>query len=558
MVAGVVFTLILTSLFPFRGLDTLRVVSDFGEARILRFHMGWDLSIHGRAGYPLIANQRLEVYRVRSNHWGYGRALYLRDERGFLWVFAHLDRLHPRLEERLREAQLAQHSSTIRLNLEPPEVFMPGDTVALAGYSGNVDPHIHMEVRDSLERPIHPTYATAYPRPSRRGRLEHLAFRAVPLSPESRINGLPLPARWFGIPETLYLEGPVGLEWLGNVILPPYPTKPREIRVYWKDTLWVHLRYDSLDYADYREARDLYRPNENTGDRWIRFWGYRYPALHAVKTYRGTMTFTEDGLLRFVFWHPATGTLQTRIVVRINHDLRPRAFRTVAWDDTLQGLRWAQTFDRVWVWGTHPVPGFQVFLQTPEGILQYRTTPLVMLASRETLRILHVRPEDRLLTLGQGIRLRIPEGAVRHPFWVVMRGHRILPHVWPLDLPLTVQPPDSLHQVYVLDRRGRKAFVPRIFPRVGQAFFVDRDSMPPVLLSCTRLPDRIRVKVKDDLSGWWPDRSAGYIQGNWAPFVGHFRRGWMEFYGTYPPKREVRLHLEDRAGNTTDTLCLAR
>jgi len=552
------FSLGLLALFPFRGLDTLRVVSDFGEARILRFHMGWDLSIHGRAGYPLIANQPLEVYRVRANHWGYGRALYLRDARGVLWVFAHLDRLHPRLEARLREAQLARRSSAVRVNLDPPEVFQPGDTVAFAGYSGNVDPHIHMEVRDSLERPIHPAYVTPYPRPSRRASFHTLAWRAVPIDSTARINGLPLPARWFGEPETLRLYGSVGLEWLGNVILPPYPTKPRDIRVFWNDTLWVHLRYDSLDYADYREARDLYRPNEKTSDRWIRFWGYRYPPLHAVRVYRGPLRVFGPGILRVEYRHPGMKVHQTRMVVVPDTALRPGALRTVDWMDTLAGYRWGASMERLWAWGPALLPGFTAYLQRRDGILQYRDRPLVMLLPRDTLHLLHVLPEDTLLHLPAGIRLKIPPGAVRHPFWVVAARQRILPHVWPLDLPLQVLPPDSLHQVYGVNRKGKEAFINRLYPRVGQALRVGRDTLPPTLLRCLRQPDRIRVEVRDDRSGWWPDRSEGRINNAWAPFVGHFRRGWMEFYGRYPAGSRVALHLVDRAGNAVDTTCTVR
>ena len=63
-------------------LDIIAPVASFGEYRPDHLHPGVDLSTGGRTGLPVVAVADGEIYRLKVEWRGYGRALYLRHADG--------------------------------------------------------------------------------------------------------------------------------------------------------------------------------------------------------------------------------------------------------------------------------------------------------------------------------------------------------------------------------------------------------------------------------------------------------------------------------------------
>lgn len=144
------------------------IVSTFGEYRYDRLHAGLDLSTDGAVGVPVKAVGDGEIYRLKVEWRGYGRALYLRLRDGRRIVYGHLDRYEDRtlgLEKRVaRRRQESGNRFPGDIFLEPGIPVRRGQVVAYSGESGVGPPHLHVEVRDAGDHPIDP-FAAGLPRP---------------------------------------------------------------------------------------------------------------------------------------------------------------------------------------------------------------------------------------------------------------------------------------------------------------------------------------------------------------------------------------------------------
>src|SRR6185436_11823207 len=145
------------------------IVSAFGEYRYDHLHAGLDLSTGGAVGLPVRALGDGEVYRLKVEWRGYGRALYLRLRDGRRVVYGHLDRyderslhLETRVERRRKESG---NRFPGNIELEPGVPVRRGQIVAYSGESGVGPPHLHVEIRDAQDRPIDP-FGAGLPRPS--------------------------------------------------------------------------------------------------------------------------------------------------------------------------------------------------------------------------------------------------------------------------------------------------------------------------------------------------------------------------------------------------------
>src|SRR4029077_5827705 len=68
------------------------VLSSFGEYRYDHLHAGIDISTGGGTGLKVLAAAAGEVFRLKVEWRGYGRALYLRHPGGRVTVYGHLER----------------------------------------------------------------------------------------------------------------------------------------------------------------------------------------------------------------------------------------------------------------------------------------------------------------------------------------------------------------------------------------------------------------------------------------------------------------------------------
>ncbi len=521
-------------LLPFSGLDTLHLVSDFGEYRpLFRFHMGWDLSTGGRAGWPLVAGETLRVLRVRAGHWGYGRALYVVDPGGRRWVVAHLDRLHPALEDILEERQRARQRVAVDFWLSPPWTVVPGETLAWTGWTGNVDPHLHIELRDTAWRAVHPGSVLSYAGSGGAPRIR--ALRVIPLDPRSRVEGMGL-IREFSppFPDTLEVFGPFGLWVRVHVPAGRYVTTPQEVMVRVGEDTLFHVRMDTLDWGYLQEAAFLYVPEGRFfSDLWIRLYGWPPPPHHAYRRSPQFYRVTEPVPMEIRARHPLGETTLTFTVLPGKGKGRGR----VVWD-TLAG----------WRLQTHPW-GVALWDGRSSDIFWIRDSTRVYTAEGT----LEVRPTDPSREyrweVGPHLRVVLPREGLLHAMFTVVGAEGIRPRSLPLRRPLEVQ----VDSPWVAGR-WKKRWIP--VRAVDRWWDLDlrRDEEAPVLIRCEVRKDRVRAYVQDDAAGWDPDSSEVRWEGKWWPFLAHPGRGWLDVLDVKDP-RTLSFVLGDGLGRRRVTYC---
>ena len=132
--------------------------SAFGEFREGgRVHGGLDLSTGGRTGLPVRAMADGEVFQVKVEWRGYGRAVYQRLRDGRIAVYAHLESfVLPGLEEAVSAARARRGRYPGDVPIQPPRPARQGEVLALSGESGAGLPHLHFEIRTRDNRPTDP------------------------------------------------------------------------------------------------------------------------------------------------------------------------------------------------------------------------------------------------------------------------------------------------------------------------------------------------------------------------------------------------------------------
>ena len=129
-------------------LATHYLTGNFMEPRSGRFHTGLDIKTNSRTGYAVVAVKDGWVSRMKCAVGGYGKAIYLTDERGLVYVYGHLERLQDHLRERVGAAQEQQERYAVDLVFPAGEIpVRRGEVLALSGQSATTGPHLHFEVR---------------------------------------------------------------------------------------------------------------------------------------------------------------------------------------------------------------------------------------------------------------------------------------------------------------------------------------------------------------------------------------------------------------------------
>ena len=138
------------------------LVASFAEYRPDHLHPGVDLSTSGATGLPVFAVAEGEIYRLKVEWRGYGRAVYVRHRDGRISVYAHLERFEEAklgLESRVAEARRTGHARYPGdIYLDPPVKVKGGQLIAFSGESGAGLPHLHFEMRDGEQHPADPSF----------------------------------------------------------------------------------------------------------------------------------------------------------------------------------------------------------------------------------------------------------------------------------------------------------------------------------------------------------------------------------------------------------------
>ena len=129
----------------------LMLSGNFGELRSNHFHSGIDFKTQGVVGKPIRCIADGYISRATVQAGGYGLALYVMHDNGYMTVYGHLDRFPAEVHKRVREYQYNNETFTVDISFAPDEIRVSrGEVLAYAGNTGySFGPHLHFEVRDS-------------------------------------------------------------------------------------------------------------------------------------------------------------------------------------------------------------------------------------------------------------------------------------------------------------------------------------------------------------------------------------------------------------------------
>ena len=131
----------------------------FGEPRKTHFHAGLDIKTGGIEGKNIYAIGNGYISRIKVSAWGYGNVIYIKHTNGYTSVYAHLKNFNETITNWIELQQMAQTKFEIDLDSLNASLFKveKGDIIGISGNTGGSQaPHLHFEIRDSLERPINP------------------------------------------------------------------------------------------------------------------------------------------------------------------------------------------------------------------------------------------------------------------------------------------------------------------------------------------------------------------------------------------------------------------
>lgn len=133
------------------------ISSTFQEFRSNHFHAGIDLRTFQRTGFPVLAVADGVIEQVSMSERGYGLFLFLRHADGRSSLYGHLEKFRADIEAqvvRLQRSRGEKYFGTCAL--PTPLAVRRGEVIAFSGESGAGFPHLHLEIRDQLDRALNP------------------------------------------------------------------------------------------------------------------------------------------------------------------------------------------------------------------------------------------------------------------------------------------------------------------------------------------------------------------------------------------------------------------
>ena len=209
-------------LFPVKPGQRNFLSGNFSEIRPNHFHSGIDVKIGGVDGEPIRVIADGYVYRAKVSSYGYGNVLYVKHYNGQSSVYAHLQKFSDKIAERMRHEMYTERKNDLEVYFD--ENSLPVTKGEIIGNGGNTGgsggPHLHFEIRDSLDRAIDP-FAFDFKKEivdNTPPILYKVALR--PLDYESRIDGIferteftpILEGGRYVLPRDIKISGKVGLE----------------------------------------------------------------------------------------------------------------------------------------------------------------------------------------------------------------------------------------------------------------------------------------------------------------------------------------------------------
>ncbi|MEZ4436503.1 MAG: M23 family metallopeptidase [bacterium] len=231
-----------------------RVSATFGTYRIGHHHAGMDLTTDGDATVPVVAAAAGQIVRIRRNHVGYGRAVYINHPDKRQTVYAHLAAFDPRLAAAEREAEARAGAYPFDHRLREPIPVAAGDRLGWIGTSGTDLLHLHFEVRRGGQ-PVNPLLDGLTLPDRQRPAVRRLL--AVPRAPDAHVadqlgermyvfaadGTLPAPVV-IGGDVQLLVEAVDFIDGLSRAVT------PFEVELRVDGRRWHRSRYDRASYRD--------------------------------------------------------------------------------------------------------------------------------------------------------------------------------------------------------------------------------------------------------------------------------------------------------------------
>ncbi|SDG75921.1 M23 family metallopeptidase [Psychroflexus sediminis] len=163
----------------------------FGELRSNHFHAGMDIKTKGVTGLAVLASAEGYVGRIKIQHGGYGKALYIYHPNGYQSVYAHLNNFSPEIEALVKKAQYQKESYEIELFPSASDLKVKqGEIIGYSGNSGSSGgPHLHFEIRDYKSKPMNP-FLFGFKEVKDSKKPQIFALHAYPLGPLSHVDGM--------------------------------------------------------------------------------------------------------------------------------------------------------------------------------------------------------------------------------------------------------------------------------------------------------------------------------------------------------------------------------
>jgi murein DD-endopeptidase MepM/ murein hydrolase activator NlpD len=197
------------------------LAGNFSELRPNHFHTGLDYKFGGVEGEPIYAVADGWVHKIKISSFGYGNVIYLKHPSGHITLYGHLRNFSPALHTWMKKKMYEAKLNELEINLKEGELpVKKGELIAYGGNTGSSGgPHLHFEIRDSLDRAMDPLLA-GYSEIIDRTPPTPQKIAIVPLELDSRVNGKfqrvevtpVLSGTNYRIPETIQVSGKVGLE----------------------------------------------------------------------------------------------------------------------------------------------------------------------------------------------------------------------------------------------------------------------------------------------------------------------------------------------------------
>ncbi len=132
----------------------IQLSGNFGHLRKDHFHMGLDLRTQQKENLPVYAAAAGYISRIKIEHYGYGRAIYITHNNGYTSIYGHLNGFYDTLNHFVKNKQYETEKWEQDITFLPNQFPVnKGQFIAWSGNTGGSQgPHLHFEIRENMDK----------------------------------------------------------------------------------------------------------------------------------------------------------------------------------------------------------------------------------------------------------------------------------------------------------------------------------------------------------------------------------------------------------------------